>query len=144
LPEGQSGSRLCVEYRRHRASASEQQRATLLAVFVVDMNETVLSILIRELRRQRYSENLPRNCNRRKLRTVDEAMSHVIDWWEDLRPPMKEAIKWFRAQLRAALNSVELLGGHSPDKYAKMTAGNALTDRCMDALCGAGQADPAA
>ena len=29
------------------------------------------------------------------LRTVEEAMSGVIDWW-DLPPPMKEAIERFR------------------------------------------------
>jgi hypothetical protein len=30
------------------------------------------------------------------LRTVEEAMSSVIDWWGDLPPPMKEAIEQFR------------------------------------------------
>jgi hypothetical protein len=27
------------------------------------------------------------------LRTVEEAMSQVINWWADLPPPMKEAIE---------------------------------------------------
>jgi len=29
------------------------------------------------------------------VRTVEEAMSGVIDWWGDLPPPMKEAIERF-------------------------------------------------
>jgi hypothetical protein len=40
------------------------------------------------------------------LRTVEEAMSQVIDWWGDLPPPMKEAIEQFRTQLGAAIDSV--------------------------------------
>ena len=40
------------------------------------------------------------------LRTVEEAMSGVIDWWGDLPPPMKEAIEQFRTQLGAAIDSV--------------------------------------
>jgi hypothetical protein len=43
------------------------------------------------------------------LRTVEEAMSHVIDWWGDLPPPMKEAIEQFRGQLGAAIDSVEFV-----------------------------------
>jgi len=43
------------------------------------------------------------------LRTVEEAMSHVIDWWGDLPPPMKEAIERFRTQLGAAIDSVEFV-----------------------------------
>jgi len=43
------------------------------------------------------------------LRTVEEAMSQVIDWWGDLPPPMKEAIEQFRAQLGAAIDSVEFV-----------------------------------
>jgi hypothetical protein len=43
------------------------------------------------------------------LRTVEEAMSHVIDWWGDLPPPMKEAIEQFRTQLGAAIDSVEFV-----------------------------------
>jgi hypothetical protein len=42
-------------------------------------------------------------------RTVEEAMSGVIDWWGDLPPPMKEAIEQFRAQLGAAIDSVEFV-----------------------------------
>ena len=41
------------------------------------------------------------------LRTVEEAMSRVIDWWGDLPPPMKEAIEQFRTQLGAAIDSVD-------------------------------------
>jgi hypothetical protein len=43
------------------------------------------------------------------LRTVEEAMSGVIEWWGDLPPPMKEAIKQFRAQLEATIDSVEFV-----------------------------------
>ena len=43
------------------------------------------------------------------LRTVEEAMSHVIDWWGDLPPPMEEAIEQFRTQLGAAIDSVEFV-----------------------------------
>jgi hypothetical protein len=43
------------------------------------------------------------------LRTVEEAMSRVIDWWGDLPPPMNEAIEQFRAQLGAAIDSVEFV-----------------------------------
>ena len=43
------------------------------------------------------------------LRTVEEAMSCVIDWWGDLPPPMKEAIEQFRTQLGAAIDSVEFV-----------------------------------
>jgi hypothetical protein len=40
------------------------------------------------------------------VRTVEEAMSRVIDWWRDLPPPMKKAIEQFRTQLGAAIDSV--------------------------------------
>jgi len=43
------------------------------------------------------------------LLTVEEAMSHVIDWWGDLPIPMKEAIEEFRIQLGAAIDSVEFV-----------------------------------
>ena len=43
------------------------------------------------------------------LGTVEEAMSQVIDWWGDLPPPMKEAIEQFRAQLGAAIHSVDFV-----------------------------------
>jgi len=45
------------------------------------------------------------------LGTVEEAMSQVVDWWEDLPPPMKEAIEQFRIQLGAAIDSVEFVKG---------------------------------
>ena len=43
------------------------------------------------------------------LRTVEEAMSQVIDWWGDLPAPMQQAIEQFRAQLGAAIDSVEFV-----------------------------------
>lgn len=43
------------------------------------------------------------------LRTVEEAMSDVIDWWGDLPQPMKDAIEQFRSQLGAAIDSVEFV-----------------------------------
>jgi len=43
------------------------------------------------------------------LRTVEEAMSRVTDWWGVLPPPMKEAIEQFRTQLGAAIDSVEFV-----------------------------------
>jgi hypothetical protein len=43
------------------------------------------------------------------LRTVEEAMSRVIDWWGDLPPSMKDAIEQFRTQLGAAIDSVEFV-----------------------------------
>jgi hypothetical protein len=45
----------------------------------------------------------------RMLRTVEEAMSGVIDWWGDLPPPMNEAVEQFRVQLGAAIDSVEFV-----------------------------------
>jgi hypothetical protein len=41
--------------------------------------------------------------------TVEEAMSRVIDWWGDLPPSMKDAIDEFRAQVGAAIDSVEFV-----------------------------------
>jgi hypothetical protein len=43
------------------------------------------------------------------LRTVEEAMSRVTDWWGDLPPPMKEAIEQFRTQFGASIDSVEFV-----------------------------------
>ena len=43
------------------------------------------------------------------VRTVEESMSQVIDWWGDLPPQMKEAIEQFRTQLGAAIDSVEFV-----------------------------------
>jgi hypothetical protein len=42
-------------------------------------------------------------------RTVEEAMSRVVDWWGELPMPMKEAIEQFRIQLGAAIDSVEFV-----------------------------------
>jgi len=43
------------------------------------------------------------------VRTVQEAMSRVIDWWGDLPPPMNEAIEQFRIQLGAAIDSIDFV-----------------------------------
>jgi hypothetical protein len=43
------------------------------------------------------------------VRTVEDAMSRVIDWWGDLPPPMKEAIEQFRTQLGAAIDSIDFV-----------------------------------
>jgi hypothetical protein len=43
------------------------------------------------------------------LRTVEEAMSGVIEWWGDLPPPMNEAVEQFRIQLGTAIDSVEFV-----------------------------------
>ena len=43
------------------------------------------------------------------LRTVEEAMSQVINWWGDLPAPMKDAVEQFRVQLGAAIDSVEFV-----------------------------------
>ena len=43
------------------------------------------------------------------LRTVEDAMSGVIDWWGDLPPPMAEAIAQFRTQLGLAIDSVDFV-----------------------------------
>jgi hypothetical protein len=43
------------------------------------------------------------------LRTVEEAMTSVIDWWGDLPPPMKDAIEQFRVQLGTAIDSVDFV-----------------------------------
>ena len=43
------------------------------------------------------------------LRTVEEAMRRVINRWEDLPPPMKDAVDQFRIQIGAAIDSVEFV-----------------------------------
>ena len=43
------------------------------------------------------------------LRTVEEAMSQVLGWWGSLPPSMEQAIDQFRAQLGAAIDSVEFV-----------------------------------
>ena len=43
------------------------------------------------------------------VRTVEEAMSRVIDYWGDLPAPMKESIEQFRTQLGAAIDSVKFV-----------------------------------
>jgi hypothetical protein len=67
------------------------------------------------------------------LRTVEEAMSQVINWWGDPPPPMKEAIEQFRTQLGAAIDSVEFVKRALDREVPKLTAGKAHPDAC----CGA-------
>ena len=43
------------------------------------------------------------------LGTIEEAMHRVLNCWVDLPPLMKEAIEQFRAQLGAAIDSVEFV-----------------------------------
>jgi hypothetical protein len=43
------------------------------------------------------------------LRTVEEAMHQVVDWWGDLPPSMKDALEEFRSQLGGAIDSVEFV-----------------------------------
>lgn len=43
------------------------------------------------------------------LGTVEEAMAQAVGYWADLPPPMKDAIKQFRAQLGTAIDSVEFV-----------------------------------
>ncbi len=57
------------------------------------------------------------------LQTVEEAMHQVIDWWGDLPAPMQEAIEQFRAQLGAAIDSVEFV------RKASSRAGRPSTSR---------------
>jgi hypothetical protein len=67
------------------------------------------------------------------LRTVEEAMSGVIDWWGDLPPPMKEAIEQFRTQLGAAIDSVEFVKRALDRQVREVDRREALPDVC----CGA-------
>ncbi len=55
------------------------------------------------------------------VRTVEEAMSRVIDWWGDLPVPMEDAIGQFRIQLGAAIDSVEFVK-RALDREAPETA----------------------
>jgi len=43
------------------------------------------------------------------MTTVEAAMSNAINWWGSLPMPMNEAIDEFRAQLGAAIDSVEFV-----------------------------------
>jgi hypothetical protein len=43
------------------------------------------------------------------LRTIEQAMGQVIDWWGDEPPHMKDAIEQFRRQLGTAIDSVEFV-----------------------------------
>ena len=65
------------------------------------------------------------------LRTVEEAMSRVIDWWGDLPPPMKEAIEQFRTQLGAAIDSVEFVKRALDRQVPETDYGEGLPDLSM-------------
>ena len=43
------------------------------------------------------------------VRTIEKAMSGVIDYWGDLPAPMKESVEQFRTQLGAAIDSVDFV-----------------------------------
>ena len=43
------------------------------------------------------------------LQTVQEAISQVVDRWENLPSPMQKAIEQFRTQIEVAINSVEFV-----------------------------------
>ena len=62
------------------------------------------------------------------LRTVEEAMSQVINWWGDLPPPMKEAIEQFRTQLGVAIDSVEFVKKALDRQVHELTTGKALLE----------------
>jgi hypothetical protein len=62
------------------------------------------------------------------LRTVEEAMSRVIDWWGDLPPPMTEAIEQFRAQLESAIDSVEFVKRALDREVPEIGRGEALPE----------------
>jgi hypothetical protein len=53
------------------------------------------------------------------IATVEEAMSHAIDWWGSLPTPMNEAVQKFRFQLSAAIDSVEFVKKLSTGQYRK-------------------------
>ena len=64
------------------------------------------------------------------LRTVEEAMSQVINWWGDLPPPLKEAIEQFRIQLGAAIDSVEFVKRALDRQVPEMTAEKDPSEVC--------------
>ena len=43
------------------------------------------------------------------VRTIEEAMSRVVDNWGDLPAPMKDSIEQFRTQLGATIDSVDFV-----------------------------------
>src|SRR5215213_4088247 len=77
------------------------------------------------------------------LRTVEEAMSGVIDWWGDLPAPMKDAIEQFRTQLGAAIDSVEFVKRALDRQVPETDTGTGRPDlfdgRRMGNLCGPGR-----
>jgi hypothetical protein len=70
------------------------------------------------------------------LRTVEEAMHRVIDWWGVLPPPMNEAIEQFGTQLGAAIDSVEFVKRALDRQAPETDRGKALPDACCSAGVG--------
>src|SRR3954452_14577459 len=68
------------------------------------------------------------------LRTVEEAMSGVIDWWGDLPRPMKDAIEQFRTQLGVAIDSVEFVKRALDRQVPESDRRGALSDEWLRAL----------
>ena len=106
--------RLAAVIQGRIIAEAKSEPAKLLAVFVVDTNETELTNPIRKLRFNTFVSSAMARTYREiaieeMLGTVEEAMSRVIDWWGDLPPPMKEAIEQFRTQLGAAIDSVDFV-----------------------------------
>jgi hypothetical protein len=67
------------------------------------------------------------------IATVEEAMSQVIDYWGDLPQSMKEAVEQFRAQLGAAIDSVEFVKRALDRQVHGTDQGKALPDVCCAA-----------
>jgi hypothetical protein len=106
--------RLAAVIQGRIIAEAKSEPAKLLAVFVVDTNETELTNPIRKLRFNTFVWSAMARTYREiaieeMLGTVEEAMSRVIDWWGDLPPPMKEAIEQFRTELGAAIDSVDFV-----------------------------------
>ena len=70
------------------------------------------------------------------LRTVEDAMSHVIDWWGDLPPPMKKRSSSFAPNSGRQSTPWNSSKGHSTGKPPKPTAGKALPDVCCGTRSG--------
>ena len=84
--------RLAAVIQGRIIAEAKSEPAKLLAVFVVDTNETELTNPIRKLRFNTFVWSAMARTYREiaieeMLGTVEEAMSRVIDWWGDLPPP---------------------------------------------------------
>ena|SRR5829696_7339762 len=72
------------------------------------------------------------------VRTVEDAMSRVIDWWGDLPPPMKDAVEQFRTQLGAAIDSVEFVKRALDRQVPRLTTGTGRAEPAYGEFCGPG------